>query len=140
MAAHLQMFNAVLCIRIRIRMFLSPGFGFVIILYGSGFGSGSGSGSINKQKVRKTLISTILQLPFDFLSMKTDVKTLKKKNLFFGGILSATDEKSRIRIWICKSGTDPRIQFGSVPKCHGSTTLVNDYSPRHHLPISQLVF
>ncbi len=62
--------------------------------------------SINREKkVRKTLISTILWLLFDFLSIKTDVKVTvtsnkeKKfeKNLFFVGILPATDEKSRIR-------------------------------------------
>ncbi len=72
--------------------------------------------SINKQKVRKTLISTILWL---FRSLKTDVndlnvpstrkeqKTLKKK-ITLVGTLSATDEKIRIRI---------------RTKCDGSTTL-----------------
>ncbi len=49
----------------------------------------------------------ILWLLFDFLSMKTDVnvpsknnkqKNFEKENLFFVGILSATDEKSRVRI------------------------------------------
>jgi hypothetical protein len=59
--------------------------------------------SINKQKVRKTLISTIFfLLLFDFLSLKTNVnipsksisiKTLKK--ILFFGILSATDEKKQ---------------------------------------------
>ncbi len=39
---------------------------------------------------------------FDFLSMKTGVngpsKSIKQKNFFFAGILSATDEKSGIQI------------------------------------------
>jgi hypothetical protein len=62
----------------------------------------------------------------DFLSLKTDVhvpskskskKTLKK-NLFFVGILSTTDEKSRILI----HKSVARIRGSrSVPKCHGST-------------------
>jgi hypothetical protein len=48
-------------------------------------------------------------------------KKLLKKNLFFVGILAATDEKIRIRIRM----SVVRIHgFGSVPKCHGSTTLV----------------
>ncbi len=74
-------------------VFEPPGSGSVIIFYGSG------SGSFHQQakKVRKTLIFTILRLLFDFLSMKTDVnvpsKSKKQKNLFFVGILSATDEK-----------------------------------------------
>ncbi len=66
----------------------------------------------------------------DFFGLfKTDVhvpskcnkqKTLEK-NLVFVGILSATDEKSRIRIRM----SVVRIHgWGSVPKCHGSTTMV----------------
>ncbi len=59
--------------------------------------------SINKQKSDKTLISTILRLLFDFLSMKTDINvpsiSNKQKNfgksLIFFRILSATDEKSK---------------------------------------------
>jgi hypothetical protein len=83
------------------------------------------------KKVRKALVSTILSLLFDFLSIKTDVdvrskstviskKTLKKK-LIFVGILSATDEKSRIRIRIRQSVVRTRGS-GSVPTCHESTT------------------
>jgi hypothetical protein len=45
-------------------------------------------------------------------------KTLEK-NLLFVGSLSASDEKSRIRIRKSVS-TDPRIR--SIPKCHGSST------------------
>ncbi len=58
---------------------------------------------------------------------KCAFKSTKEKNLeiklFFVGILSATDEKSRIRI----RKSVVRIRgpgFGSVPKCHGSTTLL----------------
>jgi hypothetical protein len=61
-----------------------------------------------------TLISTILWLLFDFLSVKTEVnipsKSSKQKNFlnsYFVGILSDTVEKSRIRI---------------RTKMHGSTT------------------
>jgi hypothetical protein len=62
--------------------------------------------------------------------MKTDVnvhlkskrqENFEKKNIFFVSILSATAEKSRIRIR--KSGVLIRGS-GSVPKCHGSTTMV----------------
>jgi hypothetical protein len=44
-----------------------------------------------------------------------------EKNLFFVGILSATDEESRIRI---RMSVVRILGSGSVPKCHGSTTLV----------------
>jgi hypothetical protein len=51
------------------------------------------------QQAKKT---TILWLIFYFLSLKTDVnlpsKSNKQKNLYFVGILLATDEKSGIRI------------------------------------------
>ncbi len=88
----------------------------------------SGSGSFQQQtnKVRKTLISAILWLLFDFLSTKTDdmhmhlQKGISKKtvfkNLFFVGILSRK-----------KQDPDPRIRFERfliVPKCHGSTALL----------------
>ncbi len=52
--------------------------------------------SINKQKkVRKTLISIILRLLFDFLSTKTDenVPSRSNKHKYFV-ILSVTDEKA----------------------------------------------
>ncbi len=76
-------------------------------------GSGSisqryGSGSFYHQAkiVRKTLISTVFWLLFDFLSLKNDVnvpsKSHKQKNLFknlvFFCILNVNDENSRIRI------------------------------------------
>ncbi len=65
-----------------------------------------GSGFFHHQakKVRKTLISTFLCLLLDFLDMKTDVNVPSKstkqkvwKKKLFVGILSASDEKSRIR-------------------------------------------
>ncbi len=43
--------------------------------------------------------------------------TFKKSNLFFVGILSATDLESRIRIRVS-------VVRGSIPQCHGSTTLI----------------
>jgi hypothetical protein len=53
-----------------------------------------------KKELRKTLISTIFDFFFDFVSMKSDVnvssKSKKKKNVHFGhlvSILSAIDEK-----------------------------------------------
>ena len=77
--------------------------------YGSGSGSCSGFGSFYHQAkiVRKTLITTVLQLLFDFLSLKNtgNVNVLPSKNNkqktlinIFVGILKVTDEKRRIRI------------------------------------------
>ncbi len=90
--------------------------------------------STNKNS-KNTLISTILWLLFGFLFMKTvktDVnvpsKSNKQKKLlktFFVDILSATDEKSKIRIRsrIRIRKSVERIRgSGSVPKYHGSTT------------------
>jgi hypothetical protein len=74
--------------------------------------------------------------------MKTDVNvpsksnTQKKlKNLFFVGILSATDEKSRIRTRNRSRKPVVRIRGSrSVPKCHGSTTLDFSFAKfRSHL-------
>ncbi len=50
---------------------------------GSGFGSGSGSGSFyhSSKIVRKTLISTVLWLLFDFLPLKNDVNEPSKSNM-----------------------------------------------------------
>ncbi len=65
--------------------------------------------SIIKQKiVRKTLISTVLRLLFDFLPLKNYVKVPSKSNMqnnyfsnnFFVGILKVNDENRRIRIRI----------------------------------------
>ncbi len=77
------------------------------------------------KKINKTLISTILWLLFDFLSMKTDVnvpsksnkqKKLWKKKYFFVGILSATNEnsRSRIRIRIRKSVVCIRTKMSRI--------------------------
>jgi hypothetical protein len=82
-----------------------------------------------KKKLRKTLISTIFDFFFDFVSMKSDVnvssKSKKKKNVHFGhlvSILSAIDEKqdpNPIRkLMVRVRGS------GSAPNCHGSTTLL----------------
>jgi hypothetical protein len=82
--------------------------------------------SINMQKSKKKhYFYYILSLHFVFLSSKTVVnvpsKSKKPKNLLFVDILSATDERSKIRIH--KSVV--RIRgYGSVPKCHGSTKLL----------------
>ncbi len=50
------------------------------------------------------MISTLLWLLYDFLSLKNDVtvpsKSNKQKNLFFVAFLKVTDEKSRIRSWM----------------------------------------
>ncbi len=61
------------------------------------------SGSFHHQAkiVRKTLISTVLWLLYDFLSLKNDVNVSLKSNkqkTIFVGVLKVTDEKSRI--WI----------------------------------------
>ncbi len=84
------------------------------------------------KKVYKTLISALLWLFKDFLSLKTDANVASKNNkqkklekkLIFGWLASqkATDDKSRIRIRIRKSWVRIRGS-GSVLKCHGSKTL-----------------
>ncbi len=77
-------------------VFGPPGSWYIIILFGG-----------SSRKVRKTLISTILWLSFDFLSMKTDVNVplkstgtlISKKKIFnLSFIGPATDEKNRIQI------------------------------------------
>jgi hypothetical protein len=79
--------------------------------------------SINKQKkVRTTLISTILWLLFhffDFLSIKIDVNVpsksnkqkILKQNVFFVGILSATEEKGEVGSGSTKSVVRIRIRI-----------------------------
>jgi hypothetical protein len=49
--------------------------------------------------------------------------------LFLVGILKVDDENSRIRRWIHSS--EARIR-GSVPKCHGSATLVASIHTRKY--------
>ncbi len=79
------------------------------------YGSGSGSGSFYPQAkiVRKTLISSVLWLLYDFLSLKNDknvpvFRTASESGSVFGSPGSAS---------------------GSVPKCHGSATLhVSNYN------------
>jgi hypothetical protein len=73
--------------------------------------------SSNKQESKESL---------DFYYFVTSCWLFIYENLFFVCILSATDEKSRIRSWIriCKSVVRTRGSgSGSVPKCHGSITL-----------------
>ncbi len=66
--------------------------------------------SIIKKIVRKTLIPTVLSLLFDFLSWK---------------MICTTDLRIQIQIWIRIRKSVVRIHWsGTVPKCHGSTTLV----------------
>jgi hypothetical protein len=67
--------------RIRIRKFLGPpgsGAGSVSRRYGSGFGTGT----FHHQAkiVRKTFISNVLWLHYDFLSLKNDVNISSKSN------------------------------------------------------------
>jgi hypothetical protein len=92
--------------------------------------------SIIKQKiVRKILISTVLRLLFDFLSLKNDAKVPSKSNMqtnffyiSFCRYLEG-DEKSRIRIRIRIHYLEAWIPgSGSTLKCHGSATLhITDY-------------
>jgi hypothetical protein len=63
------------------------------------------------KRCKKTLISTVLRLLYDFLSLKNDVnvpskrnKRKRKKITFFVGVFKISDENSRIRI-------RPRIRF-----------------------------
>ncbi len=104
--------------------------GSVIIYMDPDVECGSGSGSFHQQakKSKKNLDFYYFLLLLEFLPSYTDVnvpsksnkqKNLRKKNLFFVGFLTATDEKSRIWVQIFGSG--------SIPKCHGSTTLHAGY-------------
>jgi ssDNA-binding Zn-finger/Zn-ribbon topoisomerase 1 len=81
-------------------------------------GSGSGSFLHQAKIVKKTLISTILWLIYDFSSLKNDVNV----PVFWIRIWI------RIRIFLSipgPYGSAVRIlASGSVPKCHGSATLV----------------
>ncbi len=98
------------------------------------YGSGTGSWSFHHYaKIsREAFISIVLWLPHDFLSLKTEVNVPSKKywakprgkNIFIGILRSF--ENSRIRTRILKSAVRIRGSgSGSVPKCHGSTTLPN---------------
>ncbi len=83
--------------RIRLRMFFGPP--------GSGsvskrYGSGSGSGYHQAKILRKTLIRTVLWFLYGFLSLKNDVNV-------------ASEVQTR--------------GSGSVPRCHGSATLLRRY-------------
>ncbi len=100
-------------------VFGPPGSGSISQRYGSGSFYHSAS------KVRKTLISTVLRLIYDFLSLTNEINVpsnSNKQKLFFVDVLKVTDKNSRFRIrihyleeWIRESG--------SVPKFHGSATL-----------------
>ncbi len=87
---------------------------------------GSGSHYHQAKIVRKTLISTVFWLFFDFLSLKNDVMYLQKiisrktffKNWFFVAVLKVSDDYSRIWIrlykseaWIRGSGSEPKYQW-----------------------------
>ncbi len=76
-----------------------------------------------KQKKKKTLNFYCFVTS---LSLKTDLnvpqKVKSKENLYFVGILKATDEKSKIRIRFPRSLVQIRGS-GSVPTCYGSTPL-----------------
>ncbi len=85
---------------------------------GSGFGSGSCSGSFHQQakKLRKILNSAVLWL----LSWKTDINVLPLRNnqkTYFVGIMTVTDEKSRIRIRkTMYRSKDTRVGIKNPPK------------------------
>ncbi len=75
-------------------------------LYGYGSISGCRSGSFKQNKIRKTSISTVLCLLYDFLSFpsKSKRQTNLERKLFFD--------------WYLES------HWRTVAKCHGSTTLI----------------
>jgi hypothetical protein len=85
------------------------------------------------------LISTVLWLLIDLLSLKTDVnvstvcnkqKTLK--NLFLVGIFKATDEKSRIKIRNPVYGSkdpDPSKKVTDPEPCKGNPHVKNCSEP-----------
>jgi hypothetical protein len=97
------------------------------------------------KKLKKTLISTVLWLHNDLLSVKTDVniptgsnmQKKLKKNLFFVGILKATEEKnriwirirSRIQIRILIQCTDPRIWIRTKTSRIRSTDSAKNLDP-----------
>jgi hypothetical protein len=79
---------------------------------------------IKKQKSKKTLDFHFLVTSFWLFIYESCSECMKKpsgKNLFFVGILSANDEKSRIRI---RKSVVRITGSGSVHQCHGSTTMV----------------
>jgi hypothetical protein len=57
---------------------------------------------------------------YDFLQVTVPVPVTRCSNssIIFDGVLKVTDQKSRIRI--CYS----EVRIRTVPKCHGSATLV----------------
>ncbi len=96
-------------------VFKPPGSGFGSI--SQSYGSGSGSFYHKAKLVRKTLISTVLGLLFDFLSLKNDKNVPSKSNTqknfflnyFFVGVLKVYDDNSG-------SGSES----GSISQMHGS--------------------
>ncbi len=76
------------------------------------------------------MISAVKSLFNEYLSWKTDVnvptesnkQNKLEKNVFVGN-LEVTAEKTRIRSRIRKSSERTQVS-GSVPKCHGSGTLL----------------
>ncbi len=108
----------------RIHMFLGPMDPDPLV---TRCGSGSGSFCHKAKIVRETLISTILWLLFDFLSLKNYVKVPSKStynaenfffNSFFVGILKVDDEIEG---------------SGSISQRHGSTDVDPDPDPHQNV-------
>ncbi len=125
--------NLITCLTLRISQNQCCGSGpgsVCIWASGSASGSvshkyGSGSGSFHNQAniVRKTLIFAVLWLLYDFFPVFRPASGSRS-------VGSICFWASRIRIWIRQ--TEVRIRgsgsaSGSVPKCHGSTTLLKIY-------------
>jgi hypothetical protein len=105
-------------IRIRIRMFLGLPY-LIPDLLSHKHGSGSGSLHHQAKILRKTLISTVLWLLFDFLFLKNDENVPRTSDpdpedpYVFGPPGSSSGSVSQ------------RYGSGSVPTCHESPTLLS---------------
>ncbi len=84
------------------------------------YGSGSGSFHQQAKTVKKTLISNILLLLFNFLSLKTDVNVPSKRNW------QKKFVKNLFLLASCHLLTK-KAGFGSESKCHRSTILEEPY-------------
>ncbi len=91
------------------------------------YGSGSRSFYDQAKIVRKTLIPTVLWLPYDFLSLKNDVNDFEKQVIFCCHL-----EGHWQKYQDPDPNPDPLVRgtvrirgsrSGSVSKCHGSATL-----------------
>jgi hypothetical protein len=71
---------------------------------------------LSSKNERKTWISTVLLLPYDFLLLKNDVNVVSKSNKQLTKIAGSGSG-------IGSGSVSQRCGYRSIPKCHGYTTL-----------------